>query len=212
MDGTRAASVVVRRSLQRAGVECDTLTSLFCNAACEAVLACLISDTTGDRVTRQQATHTPSQCTVTQAAAHHAHHTTPFSCSDRNRPHEQATLAGPGALLKTAASRASLACLLWPLSFPIFSSSSCCFHPLPASPVIPISSLDSRPRPQTALQLLAHSVSPPPAHFPRRHDPLLLFFVSTVSVLAASLPLADCAVGVCPSSSVLTEAETSPRQ
>lgn len=72
---------------------------------------------------------------------------------------------------------------------------------------IPIPSVPSRPRPQTALQLQAHSQSPL-AHFPRRHTILSAVFVSTASV-SLSLPLADRAVGVCPFSSVLTEAESS---
>lgn len=129
------ASGVVRRSLRRAGVELDTLTSLFGHAASEAVLACLISDTTDDRVTRQPATH-PSQCTATQTAALHQHHTTPSSCSDRNRP--QASDSGWPWSITQNGSISSLVCLPSLISsVSIFSSSFCCFSPLPAFPQSP---------------------------------------------------------------------------
>lgn len=104
--GRGRLQVIVRRSLQRAGVDFDTLTSLFGHAAREAVPACLISDTTDDRVTRQ-ATPQPMHCNANSSASSASHH--PLRAAT-GTGHKRATPSGPGALLKAAASRASFFC------------------------------------------------------------------------------------------------------
>ncbi|KAH8124914.1 hypothetical protein LI328DRAFT_133573 [Trichoderma asperelloides] len=55
-------------------------------------------------------------CNANSGASSSSHHT--LFIQRQEQATGQATLAGPGALLKTAASRASLCCLLWPLIFP----------------------------------------------------------------------------------------------
>lgn len=146
--------------------------SLFRNATCEAVLARLISDTTGWRVTRQQATHTPAnalqrkQQRIIIITPHPFHPAT-------GTGHETSDSGWPWCITQNGSISSLTRRPSLTSCFCIFSSSTCCFHPLPAFPPIRISSLLSRPRPQTALQLVAHSQSPLSAHFPRRHTILL---------------------------------------
>jgi hypothetical protein len=177
----RVASGVVRRSLRRAGVVFDTLTSLFRKTACEAVPACLISDTTDDRVARQQAT--PQQCTATQTAALHQHHTTPSSCSGRNRP--QASDSGWPWGITQNGSISSLTFLLSLISsfFTIFPSSFCCFSPLPAFPQFPSHLIPSFAAPPpdsaTAPGPPVSSSGPLPQ---TAHDPLCCLRIHRVSL------------------------------
>lgn len=110
----------MRRSLARAGVEFDTLTSRFPNATCEAVLARLRSNTAADSqsyATGKPHTPRPMHCNASSSASS-SYHT--LFIQRQEQATGQATLASPGALLKTAASRASLLGLLWPLLFPSF--------------------------------------------------------------------------------------------
>lgn len=151
MDGTRAASNIVRRSLRRAGVDFDTLTSLFGHAAREAVLACLIADTTDDRVTRQ-ATPQPMHCNANSSASSSSHHTL-FVQRQEQATSERLPLAlehyskrqhlEPHFFCFSLASsfyHLFVFLLLFSLLFRHFLNSHL------------ISSLPSRPRPQTALR------------------------------------------------------------
>lgn len=95
----------------------------------------------------------PSQCTATQTAALHHHHTTPSSCSDRNRP--QASDSRQPWSITQNGSISSLVFQLFsgffflPSFRPPFVVSLLFRHFLNSHP---ISSLPSRPRPQTALR------------------------------------------------------------
>lgn len=146
----------------------------------------------------------PSQCTATQTAALHQHHTTLFV-----QRQEQATSERLPLALEHYSKRQHLeprfSALLWPLLFTIFSSSFCCSSGISSIPISSHPFLRPAPRQRYAPGPQTVSSGPLPQ---TAHDPLCCLRIHRVS-LAPSLPLADRAVGVCPSSSVLTEAESS---